>query len=335
MAEIRHDWSLEEIRDIHDMPLLELVYRAATVHREHFDPREVQVNRLISIKTGACPEDCSYCAQSSRYTTAVEPEPLMEKEKVLAIARAAKANGITRICMGAAWREVKDSKQFDRVLDMVRDVTDMGLEVCATLGMLTESQAKKLEDAGLCAYNHNVDTSEEYYETIITTRTYADRLNTIGHLRKTNISVCSGGIIGLGESIDDRLSMLRTLASLTPHPESVPINTLAKVPGTPLERNQDVPFTEILRMIATVRIVMPASMVRIASGRSQLTGEQQALLILAGANSFFSSDERKMLTLASPSQDYDEDKQLINALGLTMRPPFKEKIKEPTAAVQG
>ncbi len=334
MAQIRHDWSLEEIREIHDMPLLELVYRAATVHREHFDPREVQVNRLISIKTGACPEDCSYCSQSSRYTTAVEPEPLMDKEKVLSIARAAKVNGITRICMGAAWREVKDSKQFDRVLEMVREVTAMDLEVCATLGMLTETQAKKLEDAGLCAYNHNLDTSEDYYETIITTRTYADRINTINNLRKTNISVCSGGIIGLGEKIDDRLSMLRTLASFDPHPESVPINILCKVPGTPLESNPDVPFSDMLRMIATARIVMPASMVRIASGRSQLTSDQQALLILAGANSFFSSDEKKMLTLASPCQDYDEDKMLINALGLTIREPFKgTQHKEPAASV--
>jgi biotin synthase len=226
-AEIRHDWSLEQLRDLHARPLLELVFEAASVHRQFHDPREMQVSKLISIKTGACPEDCAYCAQSSRYSTGVSPERLMEKAKVVEIAARAKAAGVSRVCLGAAWRSVKDNDQFDRVLDMVRDVTGMGMEVCCTLGMLNESQAKKLEDAGLYAYNHNVDSSEEFYDTIITTRTYADRLDTLANVRKTSMTMCSGGIIGLGESVDDRLKMLRTLSQIQPHPESVPINLLS------------------------------------------------------------------------------------------------------------
>lgn len=322
---IRHDWTREEIRAIHDLPLLDLVYRAATVHRENHDAREMQVCKLISIKTGACPEDCGYCAQSSRYSTDVQPESLMQKEKVLEIATRAKENGISRVCMGAAWREVKDNAQFARVVDMVKDVTAMGMEVCCTLGMLNESQAKRLEDAGLYAYNHNVDTSPEFYETIITTRTYADRLRTIENVRKTNVTVCCGGIIGLGESIDDRIAMLQTLASMRPQPESVPINILAKVAGTPMADNPDVPFWEVLRMIATARILLPKSDVRLTAGRAKLSQVEQAFCFFAGANSIFSSETQTMLTKAVPSPSYDADKVLLDLLGMKMREPFAEK----------
>ncbi|KAB2660846.1 MAG: biotin synthase BioB [Verrucomicrobia bacterium] len=320
--EIRHDWSLPELQAVHDTPLLELVFRAATVHRRHHDPSEMQVSKLISIKTGACPEDCSYCAQSSRYSTGVSPEKLMEKEKVLEIAGRAREAGVSRVCLGAAWRNVRDGESFDRVLDMVRSVTDLGLEVCCTLGMLNEHQAKRLEEAGLYAYNHNVDSSAEFYETIITTRTYADRLETLANVRKTSMTVCSGGIIGLGERVEDRLEMLRTLASIQPHPESVPINVLSKVPGTPLESQADVPVWDVVRMIATARIVMPRSDVRLTAGRAKLDPTAQALCFLAGANSIFSSETEFMLTKAVPSPSYDADRVLLEALGLRMREPF-------------
>ncbi len=319
---VRHDWSLAELRALHDVPLLDLVFRAATVHRQFHNPREMQVSKLISIKTGACPEDCSYCAQSSRYSTGVGAERLMEKSKVVEIAARAKEAGVSRVCLGAAWRSVKDNDQFDRVLDMVRDVTDMGLEVCCTLGMLSESQAKKLEDAGLYAYNHNVDSSEEFYETIITTRTYADRLNTLANVRKTGMTMCSGGIIGLGETVDDRLKMLQTLVAIQPHPESVPINILSKVEGTPLAKNDDVPVWEVIRMIAVTRLVMPKSDVRLTAGRVKLDATAQALCFLAGTNSIFSSETEFMLTKAVPSPSYDADAALLQALGLTMRAPF-------------
>ncbi len=324
-SNIRHDWTREDLRAVHDLPLLDLVFRAAAAHRAHHDAREMQVCKLISIKTGACPEDCSYCAQSSRYETGVESESLLAKDSVMEIARRAKENGISRVCMGAAWREVKDNGQFDRVLDMVKDVTGMGMEVCCTLGMLTETQARRLEEAGLYAYNHNVDSSAEFYETIITTRTYADRLRTIENVRKTNVTVCCGGIIGLGETVDDRIAMLQTLASMRPHPESVPINILAKVPGTPMAQNPDVPFWDVLRMIATTRIAMPKSDVRLTAGRAKLSDVEQAFCYLAGANSIFSSDTRQMLTKAVPSPDYDADKVLLDLLGMKMREPFSEK----------
>lgn len=322
-ADIRHDWSLEELRALHDLPLLELVFRAATVHRCFHDPAEMQVSKLISIKTGACPEDCSYCAQSSRYSTGVNPERLMEKEKVVEIAARAKEAGVSRVCLGAAWREVKDNAQFDRVLDMVRGVTDMGMEVCCTLGMLTEGQAKRLEDAGLYAYNHNVDSSAEFYETIITTRTYADRLKTLENVRKTNLTMCSGGIIGLGETTDDRLKMIQTLSQVQPHPESVPINILSKVAGTPMAENDDVAVWDVIRMIAVARIVMPKSDVRLTAGRVKLDDTAQALCFMAGANSIFSSETEFMLTKAVPSPSYDKDRALLDALGLKMREPFK------------
>lgn len=324
---IRYDWKLSELRELYDIPLMDLVFRAASVHRRFHQGDEVQVCKLISIKTGGCPEDCKYCSQSSRYETEVDASPLMDKEEVLAIAQRAKDAGVTRICMGAAWREVRDNKQFDRVLDMVKGVNDLGVEVCCTLGMLTEDQARRLESAGLYAYNHNLDTSREFYDTIITTRTYDDRLRTIENVRKTNVTVCSGGIMGLGETAEDRLSMLHTLATMNPHPESVPINILSKVPGTPMADNPDVPFWETLKMIAVARLLMPAATVRLSAGRAKLSAAEQALCFLAGANSFFSSETKVMLTKAVPSPAYDEDKALLNMLGLTMRPPFKDRTE--------
>ncbi len=324
-GEVRHDWTKEEIQAVFETPLMELVFRAAEIHRRHHDPAEVQVCKLISIKTGGCPEDCAYCSQSARYETEVKASPLMAKDEVLGIAKRAKDAGVTRVCMGAAWREVRDNGQFDRVLDMVKDVTEMGLEVCCTLGMLTEEQAKKLESAGLYAYNHNLDTSEEFYEAIITTRTYADRLKTIENVRKTNVTVCSGGIMGLGESEADRVSMLHSLATMNPHPESVPVNVLSKVNGTPLQGAKDVPIWETVRMIATARVIFPKATVRLSAGRAQMSVSDQAMCFMAGANSIFSSDDRKMLTLAVPSPDYVADKAaLLNVLGLKMRPPFKD-----------
>ena len=320
---VRHDWTRDEIRAIYNSPLLDLVYRAATVYRQHHNAQEMQVCKLISIKTGACPEDCSYCAQSSRYETDITPQTLLSKETVKEIAARAQASGVSRVCMGAAWRQVKDGPQFDKVVDMVREVTDMGMEVCCTLGMLTADQAKRLEDAGLYAYNHNVDSSAEFYETIITTRTYADRLKTIDNVRQTNVTVCCGGIIGLGENIEDRVGMLHTIASMKPHPESVPINILSKVPGTPMADNPDVPFWDVLRMIATTRIVVPKSDVRLTAGRARLSDVEQAFCFLAGANSISSSETETMLTKAVPSPSYDADKALLDLLGLNMRTPFQ------------
>ncbi|MEM7556860.1 MAG: biotin synthase BioB [Cyanobacteria bacterium P01_A01_bin.84] len=331
--EIRFDWQKAEIQEIYNTPLLELVYQAARVHRQHHNPKEIQVCKLISIKTGACPEDCSYCAQSSRYQTEVKPEPLMDRETVVGIAKQAKASGVSRVCMGAAWREVRDNSQFDRVLDMVKEVTGMGLEVCCTLGMLNENQAKRLEDAGLYAYNHNLDTSPDYYNTIITTRTYSDRLNTIANVRQTNVTVCSGGILGLGENIEDRVGMLHTLSNLSPHPESVPINILSKVQGTPLEDQPDIPIWDVVRMIATARIIMPNSDVRLSAGRAKLSQVEQAFCFMAGANSIFSSDDGHMLTVTTPCPGYDSDQELLNLLGLEMRQPFVKKRKAAKPAI--
>jgi biotin synthase len=325
--DLRYDWQPAEIRAVHDAPLLDLVFRAAVVHRRHHDPGEVQVCKLISIKTGACPEDCAYCAQSARYNTAIEPQPLLENETVVEIARRAKANGASRVCLGAAWREVRDNAQFERVLEMVRDITATGMEVCCTLGMLTEPQARRLEEAGLYAYNHNLDTSERYYPSVISTRTYQDRLTTLRHVRQTGITVCCGGILGLGESIEDRISLLRTLATMRPHPESVPINILAKVPGTPLAHQPDVPFDQTLRMISTARLLMPRSVVRLSAGRAGLSAAEQALCFLAGANSIFSSDTGSMLTKAVPSPVYDADQAMLERFGLRMRPPVRDKVE--------
>lgn len=318
-AAIRSDWSRKEVAELFGAPLMELVFRAATIHRQYHDPREIQVCKLISIKTGACPEDCSYCSQSSRYKTEVRPTGLMDKQEVVDIARRAKAAGVSRVCMGAAWREVRDNSQFERVLEIVRGVAAEGVEVCCTLGMLTEQQAKRLEEAGCHAYNHNLDTSREHYGNIISTRTYDDRLNTIANVRKTNVTVCSGGILGLGETETDRISMLHTLATLDPHPESVPVNVLSKVAGTPLAEAPDVPITETVRVIAVARILMPASVVRLSAGRSNLSVSDQAMCFMAGANSIFSSETGQMLTKAVPSPDYDADRSLLNELGLKPR----------------
>ncbi|MDH6059923.1 biotin synthase BioB [Chrysosporum bergii ANA360D] len=320
-VEIRYNWEKAEIQAIYNTPLLELIYQAATVHRQYHDPKKIQVCKLISIKTGACPEDCSYCAQSSRYKTEVKPQALLEKQTVVDMAQKAKASGVSRVCMGAAWREVRDNSQFETVLEMVKAVTNMGLEVCCTLGMLTAEQAKRLEAAGLYAYNHNLDTSPEYYNTIITTRTYGDRLNTIENVRQTKVTVCSGGILGLGESVDDRMGMLQTLANLQPHPESVPINILSQVPGTPLENQPDVPIWEVVRMIATTRMIIPTADVRLSAGRARLSPVEQSMCFMAGANSIFSSDDHKMLTVTTPCPDYDADREMLNLLGLEMRPP--------------
>jgi biotin synthase len=321
MAEIRHNWTKEEILEIHNTPLLELVYKAATVHREHQTPGEVQVSSLLSIKTGGCSEDCSYCPQAARYQTDVDVHKLMDVDKVVEAAEKAKSGGASRMCLGAAWREVRDNRDFDRVLDMVKSINAKGMEVCCTLGMLTESQAEKLAEAGLYAYNHNLDTSEENYNNIISTRTYNDRLNTLENVRKANITICSGGIIGMGESIEDRIGMLMTLSRLNPHPESVPINALVAVEGTPLENQPPVPIWDMVRMIATARIVFPKTVVRLSAGRTQMSREGQALCFMAGANSIFAGE--KLLT--TPNPEFNEDKELFEILGLTSRAPFKDK----------
>jgi biotin synthase len=320
MAEIRNNWTREEIAEIFNSPVLDLIYRAATVHRENNDPQEVQVCTLLSVKTGGCPEDCSYCPQAARYHTDVKVQKLMETKEVLDAARKAKDSGSTRFCMGAAWREVRDNKDFDRVLDMVKGVNGMGMEVCCTLGMLTEEQAMKLKDAGLYAYNHNLDTSEENYDKIITTRTYKDRLDTLQNVRTAKISVCSGGIIGMGESVNDRIGMLHVLATLPEHPESVPVNALVPVEGTPLEDQERVSIWEMVRMIATARIIMPKAMVRLSAGRVRMSTEEQALCFMAGANSIFAGD--KLLTTPNPEED--KDKQMFQVLNLKPRKSFKD-----------
>ena len=319
--QIRNDWTKEEISEIYETPLLELIYNASIVHREYHSTGEVQVCTLLSIKTGGCPEDCAYCPQAARYNTGVDVQALMKKEDVLAYATKAKNAGSTRFCMGAAWREVRNNRDFDRVLEMVQGVNEMGMEVCCTMGMLTEDQAKKLHDAGLHAYNHNVDTSEEHYTDIITTRTYNDRLKTLGNVRRAGISVCSGGIIGLGEKHEDRIGMLHTLATLPAHPESVPINALVRVKGTPLQHNPKVDIWDMIRMIATARIIMPSAMVRLSAGRAEMSISEQALCFMAGANSIFSGD--KLLTTPNPA--FDEDNVMFQLLGLKAREAFKDE----------
>lgn len=317
--DIRINWTLEEVRSIYDTPLLELVFRAAALHRKYNDTAEVQVCTLLSIKTGGCSEDCAYCPQAARYNTRVNVQALMKKEEVLSYAQKAKEAGSTRFCMGAAWREVRDNRDFDRVLDMVKGVNEMGMEVCCTLGMLTEEQAKKLAEAGLHAYNHNLDTSKEHYSEIITTRTYEDRLNTLENVRKAGVTVCCGGIIGLGETHEDRIKMLHTLATLPEHPESVPINALVPITGTPLEHNQKVDIWDMVRMIATARVLMPGTMVRLSAGRTSMSIAEQAMCFMAGANSIFAGD--KLLTTPNPS--FDEDNQMFSLLGLKPREAFK------------
>ena len=311
---IRNDWTIQEIEAIYHQPLLELVYQAATIHRNWHKPDEVQVCTLLSIKTGGCPEDCSYCGQAARYHTGITVKSLMSKEDVVAIAQRAKDAGSSRFCMAAAWREVRDNRDFDQILEMVAGVNDLGLEVCCTLGMLTESQAERLQDAGLYAYNHNLDTSKDHYKEIISTRTFDDRLSTLKHVRKAGITVCSGGIIGLGETHEDRVNMLHTLATLPVHPESVPVNALARVKGTPLADLPKVDSWEMVRMIATARILMPKSMVRLSAGRAEMSTEEQSWCFMAGANSIFTSESEELLV--TPNPRLDDDRKMFNLLGL-------------------
>lgn len=328
MQDVRFNWTKEQIAEIYNTSLLELVYRAATMHRKYHNPNEVQISSLISIKTGGCPEDCAYCPQAARYHTEVKVQKLMSVDEVGTIADRAQNMGASRLCMGAAWREVRDNKDFDQVLDMVKTVNAKGMEVCATLGMVTEEQAKKLADAGLYAYNHNVDTSVENYGNIISTRKYEDRLNTLYNVRKAGLTVCSGGIIGMGESVDDRIGMLLTLSHLNPHPESVPINALVPVEGTPLGEMPIIESWEMIRMIATTRLVMPDSVVRLSAGRVQMNMETQAFCFMGGANSIFMGE--KLLT--TPNPDSDQDKKMFEVLGLKPRKAFhysekKEKVE--------
>lgn len=318
---IKNTWTKEEIGSIYHKPLMDLIYEAATVHRQHHKADEVQVCTLLSIKTGGCPEDCSYCPQAARYHTDVKVQKLLSVEEVMKNARQAHEDGSTRFCMGAAWREVRDNKDFDKVLEMVKGVNQLGMEVCCTLGMLTESQAQKLRNAGLYAYNHNLDTSEEHYDDIISTRTYKDRLETIKNVRSAKISVCSGGIIGMGENDTDRIDMLHTLATMPEHPESVPVNALVPVEGTPLEKQPRVSVWEMIRMIATARIIMPKAMVRLSAGRVWMSMEQQALCFLAGANSIFAGD--KLLT--TPNPEVVVDKEMFQVLNIKPRKAFKNK----------
>ncbi|TDS64245.1 biotin synthase BioB [Myroides indicus] len=313
-AIIRNNWTKEEIEAIYNKPLLELIYEAATVHRQYHKPDEVQVSTLLSIKTGGCPEDCSYCGQAARYHTDIKVQKLLPTEMVVAHAQKAKENGSSRFCMAAAWREVRDNRDFDRVIEMVEQINDLGLEVCCTLGMLTEDQAKRLQEAGLYAYNHNLDTSEEFYDEIISTRSFNNRLNTLQNVRKAGITLCSGGIIGLGETDRDRVSLLLTLANMETHPESVPINALARVKGTPMENMPKVDIWDMVRMIATARITMPKSMVRLSAGRIEMTEVEQAWCFMAGANSIFAGENKTLLV--TPNPELSLDMQMFNRLGI-------------------
>jgi len=310
-AVVRHDWTRAEVHALFELPFPELIFRAQRIHRQHFDPTEVQISTLISIKTGGCPEDCAYCPQSVHYQTSVKAEKLMRVDAVVAEAQAAKSAGASRFCMGAAWREPKD-RDLDTVCEMVAGVKALGLETCATLGMLTQQQARRLKAAGLDYYNHNLDTSPEYYAAIITTRAYRDRLDTLGHVRDAGIHVCCGGIVGMGESADDRAGMIVTLANLPAHPESVPINLLVKVEGTPLASADALDPIDFVRTIAVARITMPKSVVRLSAGREDMREETQALCFLAGANSIFYGP--KLLT--TPNPERDRDRRLMGKLGL-------------------
>lgn len=328
MNQVRNNWTKEEISAIYHSPLLDLIYRAATVHRENNDYSEVQISSLLSIKTGGCPEDCAYCPQAARYHTDLEVQALMSVDQVTDAASKAKAAGASRLCMGAAWREVRDNRDFDRVIDMVKAVNELDMEVCCTLGMLTAPQAQRLADAGLYAYNHNLDTSEEDYKRIITTRTFDDRLKTIDNARKAKLTVCSGGIIGLGETVEDRISMLKTLSNMPKHPDSVPINALVPVKGTPMADQPRVSIWDMVRMIATARIIMPKTVVRLSAGRTEMSLTDQAFCFMAGANSIFAGD--KLLTTPNPA--FNEDMEMFELLGLKPREAFKNG--RPKAAQQ-
>ena len=308
---LRHDWTREEVRALFALPFPELIFRAAAVHRETFDPAEVQISTLLSIKTGGCPEDCAYCPQSAKFDTGVTAEKLMELDAVLSEARVAKAGGASRFCMGAAWRSPKD-RDLDKVCAMVEGVKALGMETCVTLGMLTGEQARRLKNCGLDYYNHNLDTSPEYYGEVITTRTYQDRLDTLEYVRNAGIHVCCGGIVGMGEGLDDRVGMIATLASLPVHPESVPINMLVQVEGTPLAGRAKLDAFDFVRTIAVARICMPASVVRLSAGREDMSEETQALCFIAGANSIFYGP--KLLTTPNPGRD--RDMALLDKLGL-------------------
>ena len=320
----RYDWTLAEARRLYDQPVPELLFQSQTVHRDFHDPCEVQVCSLLSIKTGGCAEDCAYCPQSAHYETGVEREPLLPVQDVLSAAKEARGGGATRFCMGAAWREVSDGEDFDNILEMVAGVRELGMEACCTLGMISAEQAGRLAEAGLSAYNHNLDTGPGYYDKIITTRTYQERLDTIRHVREAGITVCCGGIIGMGESIADRLEMLCVLAGLDPHPESVPINALMAMEGTPLESREPIDTMEMVRTIACARIMMPGSMVRLSAGRVDMSTEAQALCFLAGANSIFAGE--KLLTASNPSEN--EDEKLLASLGM-------RRLRDPAASVVG
>jgi biotin synthase len=313
----------EALLELYNKPLLELVFEAATIHRQYHNPREVQMSSLLSIKTGGCPEDCGYCPQAARYHTDIETHKLMEVESVIEQAKNAKANGSSRLCMGAAWREVRDNRDFDKVVEMVQAVNDLDMEVCCTLGMLTEDQAKRLKNAGLFAYNHNLDSSREFYKDIISTREYDQRLETIENARKAGISVCSGGIIGMGEAIEDRVGMLWSYMNMENPPESIPINALVAVDGTPLENQKPIESWELIRMVATTRIAFPESVVRLSAGRTKMTMEAQALCFMAGAGSIFAGD--KLLT--TPNPEFNEDKEMFDILGLIAKEPFQDGEK--------
>ena len=321
------DYSTKEsLLKLYQKPLLELVFEAASIHRKFHNPREVQMSSLLSIKTGGCPEDCGYCPQAARYHTDIDTHKIMDVEQVLEQAKNAKANGSSRLCMGAAWREVRDNKDFDKVVEMVQGVNDMDMEVCCTLGMLTEDQAKRLKNAGLFAYNHNLDSSKEFYKDVISTREYEQRLDTIENARKAGISVCSGGIIGMGESEEDRIGLLMSYMQMENPPESIPINALVAVEGTPLEDQKPIEQWELIRMVATTRIAFPESVVRLSAGRTKMNMEAQALCFMAGAGSIFAGD--KLLT--TPNPEYNEDQEMFSILGLIPKESFADAPQPET-----
>lgn len=326
---VTQDYTTKEaLLELYNKPLLELVFEAATVHRLHHDPLEVQMSSLLSIKTGGCAEDCGYCPQAARYHTDVEAQKLMSVDSVIEQAKNAKKNGSSRLCMGAAWREVRDNKDFDNVIEMVQAVNDLDMEVCCTLGMMNEDQAKRLKNAGLFAYNHNLDTSKDYYDDVISTREYEDRLNTIDNARKAGISVCSGGIIGMGEAVEDRIGLLMSYMEMETPPESIPINALVAVEGTPMADQKPIEQWEMIRMVATTRIAFPKSVVRLSAGRTKMSMEGQALCFMAGASSIFAGD--KLLT--TPNPEFNEDMEMFKILGLTPKAAFADGEKPETKA---
>lgn len=328
----RYDWTLEEVKEVYDLPFPELIFQSQAVHRTNFSPEEVQRSTLLSIKTGGCPENCAYCPQSAHYETGVQKHGVLPEDEVLEAATQAKEMGSTRFCMGAAWREVRNGKDFDQVVNLVEKVSSLGLEVCCTLGMLTYEQAVRLKSAGCYAYNHNLDTSREFYSSIISTRTYDDRLRTLSNVRKAGITVCCGGILGMGESVEDRLGLLLELTHQTPHPESVPINMLVRVEGTPLEDQSTVDPIEFVRTIATARVTLPNSMVRLSAGRMQMSDETQALCFLAGANSIFAGE--KLLVTENPEAKKDAD--LFRRLGMRFsKNSEKLELDHGSAVIRG